>query len=239
MKHTGYLQTRQKIYFFGVLILLLYSCNTIEIKPPTDNEGSYLKSIRKFILYFPQKIQVEMVKAGIQDYVSSPSFLREMNKDEMERAYSKSIVGAFNQYGNSNLSYIPSDRISFVEEAESEKDRAKILESIGVDSRIEVNSKVKLDYPTRVPDLGGGNFLYFPLLLDLWWIDLVGAWKVEHTLEFSVTDIKTGIVKYKSPPVTKGKSTRTFILSNLNASEFNEALEKSTEEIILKTLGIK
>lgn len=239
MKHTGYLQTRQKIYFFGVLILLLYSCNTIEIKPPTDNEGSYLKSIRKFILYFPQKIQVEMVKAGIQDSVPSPSFLREMNKDEMERAYSKSIVGAFNQYGNSNLSYIPSDRISFVEEAESEKDRAKILESIGVDSRIEVNSKVKLDYPTRVPDLGGGNFLYFPLLLDLWWIDLVGAWKVEHTLEFSVTDIKTGIVKYKSPPVTKGKSTRTFILSNLNASEFNEALEKSTEEIILKTLGIK
>jgi hypothetical protein len=222
------------------LILLLYSCNTlVEIKPPTGNEGSYLKSIRKFILYFPEKIQVEMVKAGMNDSVPSPAFLREMNKDEMEKAFSKSIVGAFNQYGNSKLTAVPSDRISFVEEVETEKERGKILESIGVDSRIEVTSKVKLDYPTRVPDLGAGNFLYYPLLLDLWWIDLAGAWRVEHTLEFSVTDIKTGIVKYKSPPVTKSKSTRTFILSNLNASDFNEALEKSTEEIILKTLGIK
>jgi hypothetical protein len=180
-----------------------------------------------------------MVKAGMQDSMPSPSFLKENDKDAMEKAYSKSIVGAFRQYGNSKLTFVPSDRISFVEEVESEKDRAKILESIGVDSRIEVNSKVKLDYPTRVPDLGIGNFLYLPLILDLWWIDLAGAWRVEHTLEFSVTDIKTGVVKYKSPAVTKNKSTRTFILSNLNASEFNEALEKSTEEIILKTLGIK
>ncbi len=221
------------------MILLLYSCSTVEIKPPTDNEGSYLKSIRKFILYFPEKIQVEMVKAGMNDSVPSPAFLRETNKDEMERAYSKSIVTALNQYGNSKLTAVPSDRISFVEEAESERDRARILESIGVDTRIEIHSKVKLDYPTRVPDLGAGNFLYYPLLLDLWWIDLAGAWRVEHTLEFSVTDIKTGMVKYKSPSVTKSKSTRTFILSNLNSSEFNEALEKSTEEIILKTLGIK
>lgn len=239
MKQNSQLQFKRYFSFLGFLLLTLHSCRTIERKPPTDTEGTYLKSIQKFILYVPEKVQVEIRRAGFSDSIASPGFLKENDKNAMEKSYSKSIVTALGQYGNSKLSYVPSDRISFVEEAESEKDRARILETIGVDTRIEINSKVKLDYPTRVPDLGLANFLYLPLIFDLWWIDLSGYWEVEHTLEFSVTDIKTGTVKYKSPSVTSSKSTRTFLLSYLNASDFNEALEKSTEEIILTALGKK
>ena len=53
---------------------------------------------------------------------ASPGFLKENDKNAMEKSYSKSIVTALGQYGNSKLSYVPSDRISFVEEAESEKE---------------------------------------------------------------------------------------------------------------------
>ncbi|MBK8395525.1 MAG: hypothetical protein IPL26_09815 [Leptospiraceae bacterium] len=240
MNQIRYLQTRRSVSYVGILIFLLYSCSTVAVTtPPTETEILYLKTIRKFTLYFPQRIEVEMVRAGIENSISNPPFIRNNDTLRLETAYSKSITSAFTQYGNSKIAYVASDRISFVGEEETEKERAKILESIGVDSRIEINAKVKLDYPTRVPDLGIGNILYLPLILDLWWIDLAGYWKVEHTLEFSVTDVKTGTVKYKSPPVTKGKSTRTFLLSNLSPAEFSEALEQSTEEIILTALGKK
>ncbi len=180
-----------------------------------------------------------MKKATMRDSMESPPVLTEASKDGLEKSYSKSFTTAFTEYASSRIEAVPADRISFVEESETDKDRARILETLGVNARIEVKSKVTLDYPTRVPDLGVGNIFYFPLLLDLWWIDLSGAWRIDHTLEFSVVDIKTGSVKFQSTPVTKGKSTRTFILSNLNSSEFNEAIEKSTEEIILAALGKK
>ena len=109
--------TIQTVFFFSRVFTSNIAFLSHDRKEASNGYRGHLPKVdSKIILYVPEKVQVEIRRAGFSDSIASPGFLKENDKNAMEKSYSKSIVTALGQYGNSKLTYVPSDRISFVEE---------------------------------------------------------------------------------------------------------------------------
>ncbi|MDX1958349.1 MAG: hypothetical protein SFU98_07235 [Leptospiraceae bacterium] len=229
---------KQIITFIYILIFCI-SC-TKKFVRLNEDEMKALGIIKSFVLVFPSGIDFKVNQARIGSG-SGTTFITDIaNLKEVTKAYGRGLENGLHEIGLNESKFISASNLNqYIDSSfESENDHKRILSTLAT-QKIEIQSSIVLDYKTRVPDLKGANFLYTLLILDLWWIDMIGPWEVKHTLQFTVKDSKTEKAILSTPEIQNTQITRRLTLKSVDEQSLATSIENSTKEMILEYAGVK
>ncbi|HRG77557.1 MAG TPA: hypothetical protein PLX69_23560, partial [Leptospiraceae bacterium] len=242
--------------FLSILfwIFLLFSCNSnIRQEKVLDSDAKeFLKSIKRYVVVvgsfesivsstsspteassYPSKnkIQIEIKQATLG---SSKNSLP-VNIDP-KLITTNNISNAIEKIGNTKAKQINIEELGLVS-TDTNEERMHWLKTAGVDAIVEINyENLKLDYNTRVPDLSILNIFYTFLLLDIWWIDMVGVWYLEGDVNVKITNLSNG-KQYSATSIYKKTSTGNFFLRSIDSKSMNESISKITQSAMAKIIN--
>lgn len=186
-----------------VIGIIISTCTpSSKIVKLTSKEYKYLNKIEKFTVILTDKvgeqtINLETNRAGF--FFSET----ELNLKGMEplnylygRAIQKGLQSIAKIRGKAvNVEYVSPEKLLLIYNDQEEEDDKNLewLGTLGIDAVFYINqNKLSLDYMTRVPNIGGFNILYTLLILDLWYVDLLGEWYIKNDLSYTIKFPKTG-----------------------------------------------
>ncbi len=213
-------------------------------KPLDKNAVEFLKSVRKYIIVVgsldsvfssgsesKNKVSVAIKQASIGDRRPYISAVLDQNS-----ITSKNFKEAMESIGNKKVEQINLQDLGLIS-AETNDERTRWLKTAGIDAIVEVNyDHLRLDYNTRVPDLSILNLFYTFLLLDIWWIDMVGIWSLEGDVNVKITSISNGN-QFSGGSVYQSTSTGNFLLSRIDSKSISESISKITKDAMGKIIS--
>ena len=143
---------------------------------------------------------------------------------------------AIQKIGNTRAKQINIEELGLIS-TDTNDERMRWLKTAGIDAIVEVNfENLTLDYNTRVPDLSILNIFYTFLLLDIWWIDMIGIWSLEGDVNVKVTNLSNG-KQYSATSVYKKTKTGNFFLRNIDSKSISESISKITQSAMAKIIN--
>jgi len=223
-------------------IIFCLSCTPFSrIDKITKKDYNRLSKIKKFTVIIVDKVGTDNVQ--LEQYRAGFFFSKEdMNLKGMLKLnalYGKAIALALQNgiVGLGKPEYVPPDKLYLIQNEKGEEDlnRAWFI-TMGIDAVFSINQeRMTLDYMSRVPNLGLFNIIYPFLILDLWYIDLLGPWYLKNDLSYTVLFPKTS-KWFRVEDQTKSESLGTLFNKKIQIPDIEMAIVNSAYSIFKESL---
>lgn len=224
---------------FLVIFLIhgIIQCSTADTKL-SSKEKNRLSKIRKFtVLVFDrdgkEQVQLETYRTGMFFSKNENLSGGMRNLNSIYGMVLQSILQKKLEISGVQemVEFIPPEKLFLIRKETGDEDlNTEWLKSLQIDAVFTIRQEsLVLDYPTRLPNLGLVNLFYTFLLLDLWYVDLVGPWFLRSEFGYSVTFPK--IQKENSyRSFSKKLYLGTFDYSQLSVGKIEDALIETARQ---------
>jgi hypothetical protein len=185
---------------FIVSLSLIQSCSpSAKITKLSSKELLKLTKIQKFTVLITDKegnqtIHLETNRAG---FFFSKTNIQLKGMTSLNQIYGNAIqnvIRKIDQNKEIRAEFVNPEKLLLMYNEKGEEDLNKEwYRTMEIDAVFYIyQNQLSLDYMTRSPNLGGFNWIYTLLLLDLWYVDLMGEWFLKNDLTYTVHFPKSG-----------------------------------------------
>ncbi len=221
-----------------VFLSLSFSCAPpAKITKLTSKEFFQLNKIQRFTVLITDKegnqtIHLETNRAG---FFFSKTNIQLRGMTSVNQIYGRAIqnvVRKIDKNSGTRAEYVSPEKLLLIYKDKEEEDiNQEWYRTMEIDAVFYINqNQLSLDYMTRPPNLGGFNWIYTFLLLDLWYVDFLGEWYLKNDLTYMVQFPKTG-KWYKAKDQSKSILLSTYNHTQITVPMVEEAILESAIRI--------
>lgn len=190
----------KQVLEYTLIVCLFLSCTpAAKITKLSTKEFSRLSKIQKFTVLITdqegnQTIHLDTNRAG---FFFSKTDIQLRGMVSLNQIYGKAIQNVLHKIDKTKgnrAAYVSPDKLLLIyNEKEEEDANLEWYRTMEIDAVFHITqNQISLDYMTRIPNLGSFNWIYTFVVLDLWYVDLVGEWYLKNNLTYTVQFPKTG-----------------------------------------------